>query len=71
MYLAAPSASLYRKKVQCVEMATVGLASLKISCELYSDVQNPIVFVTGLSLFVSHVEQTMLDPSRARAPCSG
>ena len=70
VYLAAPSASLYCKKVQCVEMAIVCLASLKISCELYSDVQNPIVFVTGLSLFVSHVEQTVLDPSRARAPWS-
>lgn len=51
MYLAAPSASLYCKKVQRVEMAIVCLASIKISYELFSDVQNPIVFVTGLSLF--------------------
>lgn len=49
--------ALQKVSKQCIEMAIVCLANIKISCKLYLDVQNSIVFVTGLSLYISHVEQ--------------
>ena len=43
-------------------MAIVCLASLKIYCELYSDVQNPFVICYWIE-FVSHVEQLSWTPT--------
>lgn len=37
--------SVTKKYIWCIEMAIVCLASIKISCELYSNVQNPIVLL--------------------------